>query len=147
LKRSLILPLVGAALALSVFAAGAAAFGDGDVNGPACRDIASGNLGYDATSSFGGSISVNAPACKNVTYTAVVQSQVGSTTTTTSIVGNPVADLTTILFDPTTIADDDGTICVYVTSSTGGHVVDRGPDTGCINIVRDTGSGGGQSFS
>jgi hypothetical protein len=72
---------------------------------------------------------------------------VGGTTTTTTINGNPVADLTTVLFDPTTIADDDGTICVYVTSSTGGHVVDQGPDTGCIDIVRDTGSGGGQSFS
>jgi hypothetical protein len=65
----------------------------------------------------------------------------------TTIIGHPVADLTTVLFDPATIADDDGTICVSVTSSTGGHVVDQGPDTGCIDIVRDTGSGGGQSFS
>jgi len=147
LKRALILPLVGAALALSVFAAGAAAFGTGDTKGPACRDITGGNFAYDAASSFGGSISVAAPACRNVTYSVVVQSQVGGTTTTTTINGNPVADLTTVLFDPTTIADDDGTICVYVTSSTGGHVVDQGPDTGCIDIVRDTGSGGGQSFS
>ena len=68
MKRALILPLVGAALALSVFAAGAAAFGTGDSKGPACRDITGGNFAYDLANSFGGSISVNAPACKNVTY-------------------------------------------------------------------------------
>jgi hypothetical protein len=149
LKRAFILPLVGAALALSVFAAGAAAFGTGDTKGPACRDITGGNFIYDAASSFSGSISTDGPACKNVTYTVVVQSQVGSAATTTSIVGNvgTAPDPSTVVFDPTTIADDDGTICVYVTSGTGGHLVDRGPDTGCIDIVRDTGSGGGQSFS
>jgi hypothetical protein len=143
----LILPFVGVALALSVFAAGAAAFGTGDTNGPACRDITGGNFAYDAASSFGGSISVNAPACKNVTYSVVIESQVGSTTTTTTLNGTQVGDPTLILFPQTTIADDDGTLCVYVTSGTGGHVVDRGPDSGCLPIVRDTGSGGGQSFS
>jgi hypothetical protein len=55
------------------------------------------------------------------------------------------------LFGPATISDDDGTLCVYVTSSVGGHIFDRGPDPGatpdCVDIVRDTGSGGGQSFS
>ena len=147
MKRAFVLPLLGAALALSVFAAGAAAFGTGDTNGPACRDITGGNFAYDSTNSFGGSFSVNAPACKNITYSVVVQSQVGSTTTTTSIPGYPVADLTTIFFDPTTIVDDDGILCVYVTSSTGGHIVDRGPDDGCLPVVRDSGSGGGQSFS
>jgi hypothetical protein len=147
LKRALILPLVGAALALSVFASGVGATGTGDVNGPACRDIVSANFTYDVTSVFGGSLSVNAPACKNVTYSVVIESQVGSTTTTTTLNGTPVGDPTSILFPQTAIADDDGTLCVYVTSSTGGHVVDRGPDSGCLPIVRDTGSGGGQSFS
>lgn len=147
MKRAFILPLVGAALALSVFAAGASAFGTGDTKGPACRDITGGNFAYGTDNSFGGSISVDAPACKNVTYTVVVQSQVGGATNTTSIVGSPVADFTTILFNLTTIADDDGILCVYVTSSVGAHVVDRGPDTDCLPVVRDTGSGGGQSFS
>jgi hypothetical protein len=145
-KRALALPLVAAALALSVFASGAAAIGTGDSKGPACLDIAGGNFGYDIDSVFSGSFSIDAPACKYATYTAVVQSQVGSTTTTTSIDGTAAGDGTTILFNRT-IADDDGTICVYVTSSIGGHVFDSGPDAGCIEIVRDTGSGGGQSFS
>ena len=148
MKRALILPLVGAALALSVFASGAGAIGIGDTNGPACRDISGGGFSYDTANVFGGSISVAAPACKNVTYTVVIESQVGTTTTTTSLFGTPVADLTTLQFTPTTIQDDDGILCVYVTSSTGGHIVDRGPDgSGCTDIVRDTGSGGGQSFS
>jgi hypothetical protein len=148
LKRAFILPLVGAALALSIFASGAGAFGTGDSNGPACRDITGGGFSYDTANVFAGSISVNAPACKNITYTAVVQSQVSGTTTTTTLIGTPVADLTTILFNPTAIADDDGTVCVYVTSSTGGHIVDRGPDVGCSDVVRGPpSSGGGQSFS
>jgi hypothetical protein len=145
-KRAIALPLVAAALALSAFASGAAAFGTGDSKGPACLDIVGGNFAYYATNEFSGSISVAAPACNFATYTLVVVSQVGATPTTTPIVGTVAGDGTTILFD-STIADDDGTICAYVTSAIGGHVFDRGPDSGCIDFVREGGGGGGQSFS
>ena len=84
---------------------------------------------------------MNAPARKNVTYWSSFSPRWGATTTTT-IIGNPVADLTTVLFDPTDRGRRRHHLC-YVTS-TGGHVVDQ-TDTGCIDIVRDT--GGGQSFS
>jgi hypothetical protein len=147
MKRVLVLPALGILLALSLFASGAGATGTGDTNGPACRDLVSGNFTYSTGNVFAGSISINAPACKNVTYTVVIESMVGTTTTTTSLLGTPGPDPTLLLLDPTTIADDDGTLCVYVTSSTGGHIVDRGPDAGCLPVVLESGSGGGQSFS
>jgi hypothetical protein len=133
-----------------VLAASAGAVGVGDAKGPACVDIAGGNFNYNG-SIVTGSLTIAAPACKAATYTLVVQSAVGGTTSTTSVIGTPFSGNTTTIQFNQAIADDDGTICVYVTSALGGHVFDRGPDPGatpsCIEISVTGGGGGGQQFS
>jgi hypothetical protein len=114
-----------------------------------CLNI-EGGVGFfwDATTlTFSGSYSLVAPACKYATYSLVILDNADSTTPLATLTGTPGPDGTLILFN-TTLADTaDHDVCVYGTSSIGGHVFDVGAPTGqtCL-VVNQSGSGGSTSF-
>ncbi|MDX6323767.1 MAG: hypothetical protein QOK15_121 [Nocardioidaceae bacterium] len=114
-------------------------------HGPKCADVVDGSAAYDGTSVIGRML-LGATACKNVTYTLYVTD--GTTTTTllattlgtpaTTVDGAPAVTFSTAVTDPT---PTDG-VCVYVTTTRGGKVYDRAPDTGCVSYTVDGGAGG-----
>ena len=120
--------LVGAVLVLPTMATGAA----DDANGPPCVDVNGGSALYTA-----GTLSLTADLgagpCKYVTYTLYVYDTNAAgeeplaTSSTFALLGD-----TTIGF--AAVADDDGVVCVAMTTSIGKHVFDRAPDAGCINV-------------
>ena len=136
MKRLIALALlVGAVLALPATMSGA---GTGDNRGPACADIVGGGAIYS-----GGTLTLDAELAGapctfgsgRVTYTLEVYDDANSVTplaTTSSY--EPTADPATIEYVVT--ADDDGTVCVALTSTIAKHVIDRAPDAevGCINV-------------
>jgi len=104
-----------------------------DVRGPACADIVGGAFTYEE-GIVSGSMTLAAPACRQVSYTLHVIHQESGVTKTTSLEGtlNPAAP--NRVFFNGAVADDDGTVCVYATSSIGRHVFDRAPDEGCVEV-------------
>jgi hypothetical protein len=136
----------------AVFAAAAllAAVSAGAESGPRCADITAethtyrggGTAQNEPPYSFAMELLVADPACKQIVYGVFIEQDPGSTPTAvprtgTSETGNPQFQ--------TTVTDDDPTICVFATAaSKGGHVHDRAPDTGCLELTAPTtGAGGG----
>lgn len=112
----------------------------------ACLNIEGGvGFSWDGTT-LSGSITLAAPACKQATYTLVILDDASSTTPLATATGTPAGAGDVILFN-TAVADPDGTVCVYATSSIGGHIFDVGAPEGltCID-VDDTGSSPATSF-
>jgi hypothetical protein len=140
MKRIFVLPLLAAALVFSA----SAAWGAAPTEPPAslaCLDITSGSFDYAGTT-LTGSIGLAAPICKQATYTLYVEYQDSSGATQTSAIPfMPTVNPSLVQIAPTNVADDDGTICVYATSSIGGRVFDIGaPDNrSCLTLVSDTG--------
>jgi hypothetical protein len=145
MKRIFVLPLLAAALVFSI----SAAWGAAPTEPPAslaCLDINGGTgFSWDGTT-LTGSITLTAPACKQATYMLYVLDQTGDTTPLTSAQGTPAGAGDVILFN-TAVSDSDGTVCVYATSSIGGHVFDVGaPDTKQCLDVDNTGTSPGTPF-
>ena len=145
MKRIFVLPLLAAALVFSV----SAAWGAAPTEPPAslaCLDINGGTgFSWDGTT-LTGSITLSAPACKQGVYTLYVLDQAGDTTPLTSAQGTPVGAGDVIMFS-LLVSDQDGTVCVYATSSIGGRVFDVGaPDGQQCLVVDTTGSSGGTPF-
>jgi hypothetical protein len=145
MKRIFVLPLLVAALVFTV----SSAWGAAPTEPPtslACLDINGGTgFSWDGTT-LTGSITLAAPACKQATYTLYVLNQAGGTVLT-SVQGVPFpANPTTVQFSAP-VQDQDGTVCVYATSSIGGRVFDVGAPDGqqCLD-VDTTNTGGGTLF-
>jgi hypothetical protein len=133
-----ILSLAGAAVAvaaLSTAVAGAAPSPTSDVNGPTCADVTDGAGVYNGTA-VNLRLTLAAPPCRSVMYTLYVLSADGTTLLGSSSQTQPTADPTRITFN-VPVSDGSTTVCVYATTSIGGHVFDRAPDTGCIQLVVD----------
>jgi hypothetical protein len=144
MKRMFVLPLLGAAVALSVFASGAVG---GTPTDPSrgCADIEGGaDFHWDGTN-ISGSMTLVAPACKSVTYTLYILNNAGGTVLA-SVGGVPFSGNPTVVQFNTTVQDTDSQVCVYATSSSGGHVFDVGAPLGEQCLVVDQISGGATQF-
>ncbi len=133
--------LLAAAVVLATTSAGAVP-GDTDVRGPRCADIVDGAGFYDGTEvNFRETLA--APSCKQVTYTLYVLDEPGDTTplATASQTGDGTS---TNVFFRVAVADDDSTVCVYGTTSIGGKIFDRAPDTGCVTLAVGGGAPAGR---
>lgn len=113
-----------------------------EASGPACADIVDGTASY-VTEGDDRNVVVNmftaAPSCSNITYTVNVLSADGSTLLASA---STPGDGTTEFGLIATVPGEESTVCVYLTSSSpGGKVFDRAPDTGCVTLQLDGGSG------
>jgi hypothetical protein len=138
----------------------------GDSTGPACSDIVLGGVSYNFDLSpfhtVTAAIGYNAPTCKDVQYTLVVDFLVGGkmkektqtlkgTGDTTAVTecdtsGNCVT-FYPLSFQINNIpVTDDNNVYVYTYTSSGGKLYDRAPDDGVVTLCQDCsggGSGGG----
>jgi hypothetical protein len=144
MKRVLLLPLLVAALALSVFASTAGGTMPTDPS-RSCADIEGGaGFSWDGAT-LSGSITLLAPACKSVTYTLYVLNQAGGSLIA-SAAGVPFSGDPTIVQFSTPVTDTDTTVCVYATSSSNGHVFDVGAPEGLPCLDVDQGSAPATKF-
>lgn len=132
--------LIAAGLLLLAMAVPASA-AKPEATGPACADI-SVSAAY-ATDGTGRTVlfafETAAPSCSNVTYTGYVLSADGLTQLASGWI---TGDGTTEVFLAVPVPGDHTTVCVYATSSSpGGKVFDRAPDSGCSPRVLDGGAG------
>jgi len=136
----------------------------GDSTGPACTDIVIGAVSYNFENSpvntVTAAIGYNAPTCKDVQYTLVVDFLVGGKLKekTQTIKGtgdtNPVTEcdgncvVYPLSFQINNIPKtDDGNVTVYTYTSSGSKLYDRGPDDGVVTLCQDcSGGGGGGTF-
>jgi hypothetical protein len=157
MKRLLVLALLALGLTIVVVpTASPARPGDADAQGPPCGDITSGDGGYSAEGVIDFTVFLQAPACSLVTYTFVVTDTGGTTIASVS----PDAEVCTaetggcVHFSVNLGESGPSTVCVYATTTIGGHLVDRAPnmsDPTCppsspsISLVKG-GSGASGSF-
>lgn len=131
-----------AALSAVALTASAVSLAAGE-SGPKCADLDSLNFNYkdlqNGSYTFGGELLLTggvAP-CKQVTYTLTIG----------GITGVPGGQIVltqqgSTQFPTQTFTDSDNQVCVSATtSSPGGHVYDRGPDSGCV-VLTASASGG-----
>jgi hypothetical protein len=132
MRRFTVAALLAASLAAAALAA--TAVSHAAESGPQCadlsemtftyRDLGGGSYSFAAELLLAG----DAAACKQITYTVTIGDVSG-----TSII---LSQKGSKQFGPVTFADTDNQVCVFATtSSAGGHVHDRGPDTGCVPLT------------
>ena len=158
MKRFAASLLLAGALALGA-ASAVSADPVGDSTGPACTDIVIGAVSYNFSNppvnTVTATIGYNAPTCKDVQYTVVVDFYVGGklkektqtikgtgdTTPVTACDGT--CTIYPLFFQinniPTT---DDGNVYVYTYTSSGSKLYDRGPNDGAVTICQDCSGGG-----
>jgi hypothetical protein len=144
-----VIPIV--AVALAAMAASAPAAVD-DVKGPACADITDTSWLYSLDGSTATvDIELGTASCPSVSYTLwVVNSDDDSTSVSSASVRgdgaaiSPGLDVVTVQAG-VPVADQDGEVCLYATTSVGRHVFDRAPDAdltpNCVELIPG-GSGG-----
>ncbi|SRR6266511_839660 len=134
--------LVGiAALALAAgLPSVAGAFGQGDVAGPTCADVVSGDGNYLSSGAVNVSVELAAPSCSYVTYTIYVLDASGTTQLGSQSTSGNGTDGTLQL--TATVDPSNPAVCVYATTSVGRHVFDRAPDSdlplNCVLIVQNS---------
>ena len=146
-KRIALLVAVFAALAVPVVGSGKSI---DDVKGPACTDVLTDNGTQTTQGVYDGTqvifrVVLAAPSCEQATYTLHVLDAGGSTEIASG--SQPGDGASTVLFfsGATAVSVPAGTgdtVCVYLTTSIGGHVFDRAPDTGCGALTSGGGAGG-----
>jgi hypothetical protein len=125
----------------------------GDVRGPACADVVTGQAEYVTTTrgpSVQATMQLAARSCPSVRYTLIVfDDETGGTPLRVLDVRGGHKSGTNVEFGPIGVLDPDGTVCVAVTTSTrnGKHLFDRAPDTGCVLVTLDNIVGVGQQFA
>jgi hypothetical protein len=135
-KRFVLIAALG--LGLTAFGAPTAMpAAPGDAQGPPCANIVDGDGSYTGTVGESGTvdftIQLQASVCSFVTYSFFV----------TDTAGNPIAPTGPVTGDTQTctlstgagcdqfvydIASSPSTVCVYATTSIGGHIIDRAPN-------------------
>jgi hypothetical protein len=137
----------------------------GDSTGPACTDIVIGAASYNFNNppfnTVTAAIGYNAPTCKDVQYTLVVDFLVGGklkektqtikgtgdTTSTQACDARGCFTVYPLSFQINNIpVTDDGNVYVSTYTSSGSKLFDRAPDAGAIALCQDCsggGSGGG----
>ena len=159
MRRVLAFPLVALAL---LGPAGWATAADDDVKGPACADITDSSWAYSEDGSTASvDLFVASASCPSVTYTLYAQNSVTGTDATEivgrgSVPGDGDAlfedgtDFVGLTADIPDTTDQDGEVCLYVTTSVGRHGFDRAPDASlspnCVSLVPG-GRAGGSGFS
>src|SRR6266516_330824 len=158
MKRFAASLLLAGALALGA-ASAVSADPVGDSTGPECTDIVIGAVSYNFSNppvnTVTAAIGYNAPTCKDVQYTLVVDFYVGGklkektqtikgtgdTTPVTACDGNCTIYPLNFRINniPTT---DDGNVYVYTYTSSGSKLYDRGPNDGAVTICQDCSGGG-----
>ena len=91
-------------------------------------------------------LTLAAPSCRSVTYTLVVLGEAGDPTPLAMATASGDGSSIDVFFLDVAAVDNDGTVCVSATTSAGRHVVDRAPDAGCMELVANDDSSGGQKF-
>lgn len=152
MRRTLSLLLSASAVVLGIALPAAGATPTGDVKGPRCADVLGGHADYLSRDKIGPSVSATITleqrTCLHLDYTLFVfGSSTDGTPVTTVVLRGDARQGSVLEFGPVPVADGDGVVCVFVTTSNGGHVFDRAPDTGCVTLTLDNGAGGvGQQF-
>lgn len=118
--------LVGAVLVLPTMATGKT-----DAQGPPCADIIGGSALYQSGTLNLAAELAKSP-CSKVTYTLYVYDD--NTSATPLVTQSQYVWLNDTTIGLSATADDDGVVCVAMTTSIGKHVIDRAPDSGCINV-------------
>jgi len=139
---------VAAAGILVVPLAGLAASGPADdVNGPRCANILEGQASYDtdagtAQPTVTALITLETPPCKSLDrYVLHVLNRAGTVELDTAI-GQAGTLPNEVGFRYAFGASPPSGVCVFITSGTpGGRPIDRAPDTGCVDLGLDGGSG------
>jgi hypothetical protein len=168
MKKIFALGLVIAALACLAALAPAVVRASGDAKGPACVDISgppdaagfptagarvsylgTGTLRDQPPYTFSAQLLLGADGaasgCKNITYTLYIVTDSGL---------NPIPLVGTIddqgqvviAAGGIAVSDDDPDICIYATTSRGSRILDRAPDSGCLDLHAGA-SGGLAGFS
>jgi hypothetical protein len=142
MRRLVVLALAAASVGVVPLVGYAA---DGDAKGPRCVDILGGETSYDTT---GGTptvtalITVSGTPCKDLSrYVMHVLTADGASELATAT-GLPGTLENEVGFRYGFASDPPSGVCVFLTSgSPGGHGFDRAPDTGCVVLGLDGGSG------
>lgn len=139
--------LVGAVLALPATMSGA-----GDARGPACADVVDGDFIYLNGTTVILDASLAASPCTfgggRVSYTLDIYSgnsatEPGTLLASTSSYTQPETLPATTIRLEKPVAETDGVVCIVLTTSIGGHVIDRAPDSGCRVVTAATPGFGG----
>lgn len=145
------------ALVAGVFAALiAAGVAMADARGPACAEITDTTWSYSSDGTTATvTIFVEAATCPKLSYSLFAQDSLTDSTPvgSASLPGDGEADNTTgpgtdSITVTANVAEQDGTVCLYATTSRGRHVSDRAPNEGqspqCIELTPGgTAAGGG----
>jgi hypothetical protein len=131
-----------AALAAAALVAGAATAGD--TKGPPCANIASGDAGYGYNASDGSGtvqadFDLSKPACADESYRLEIYDfSTGTTLLATenqaAVSGETHVTITHSFAAGT--APSDG-VCIVVTTFYRNRLADRGPDSGCFQVLPD----------
>jgi hypothetical protein len=157
--KKLVVLLAAAVLAAASVAVAHAALND--AKGPTCVDITNADFSYSADGTTATvNITVDAASCTTVTYKLFAQDSAADTTIVNSagVPGDGTEFAPNAGFDVVTVnvpipaGEQDGSVCLYATTSIGRHLFDRAPDSGsgmpngsgCVELIPGgTGGGGG----
>ena len=147
MKRLAVVVLAAAALAV-VPVAGMAARGPADdVNGPRCANILEGLASYDTDEGTGkptatALITLETAPCNSLDRYVLHVLDLSGTSELATATGQSGTLPNEAGFRYAFDANAPSDVCVFLTSGTpGGRLIDRAPDTGCIDLGLDGGSG------
>src|SRR5512132_1950048 len=137
MHRLLVLALLALGLTI-MFAPTATPAAPGDAKGPPCANITNGDLGYSPAGVIDATVFLQAPTCSFVTYSFVVTDTTGNVLAALSpdaqICIPETPDGGCVHFSVDLGDSGPSPVCVYATTSVGGHEIDRAPnsfDTSC----------------
>jgi hypothetical protein len=131
MHRLLVLALLALGLTI-VFAPTATPAAPGDAKGPPCGNITNGDGNYSLTGVIDFTVLLQAPTCSFVTYSFVVTDTDGNVITSLSPDGQTCTPETPdggcVHFSVNLGDSGPSPVCVYATTSVGGHEIDRAPN-------------------
>jgi hypothetical protein len=121
-----------------------------DVPGVTCADILTDNGAQTTQGVYDGTqvifrIVLAAPSCKQVAYTVHVLDAQGTTEIASGSQSGDGTSSVLTFAGSSAVLVPSGTgnaVCVYLTTSIGGHVFDRAPDNECGALTNGGGAGG-----
>ena len=147
MKRLVVVALAAVGLAVVPLAGLAAPGPEDDVNGPRCANILEGLASYDtdagtARPTVTALITLETAPCKSLDrYVLHVLDEAGTVELATATGQNGTLP-NEVGFRSAFGANPPLDVCMYLTSvAPGGRVFDRAPDTGCVDLGLDGGSG------